>query len=78
MSEFRRGFESWCETVSVQFRTALGLLASATLPAGKLAVHLGVRVLDVSEGPRAFGRFAAAAYSDRSGKLVGHAGPLRE
>lgn len=51
MSEFRRGFKSWCETVSVQFRTALGLLASATLPAGKLAVHLGVRVLDVSKVP---------------------------
>jgi hypothetical protein len=47
VSEFRRGFKSWCETTSLQFRTALGLSRTDALPAARLADHIGVQVLDV-------------------------------
>ena len=49
MSEFRRGFKSWCETTSVQFRTALGIASSDALAAARLAAHIGVRILGVTE-----------------------------
>jgi hypothetical protein len=51
VTEFRRGFKSWCESTSVQFRTALGIAASAALPAPLLASHIGVRVLEVRDVP---------------------------
>jgi hypothetical protein len=51
VSEFRRGFKSWCETTSVQLRTALGRPASGALAAERLAKHLGVQVVDVRRVP---------------------------
>ena len=52
MTEFRRGFKSWCETTSLQFRTALGLAPTAPLPAMTLARHVGARVVDPAKVPR--------------------------
>lgn len=49
MSEFRRGFKSWCETTAVQFRMALGMAGHQPLSANALAAHIGVRVIDVDE-----------------------------
>jgi Zn-dependent peptidase ImmA (M78 family) len=51
VSTFRRGFKSWCETTSAQFRTVLGLSAADVLPAKQLADHIGVIVVDVREVP---------------------------
>ncbi len=51
MTEFRRGFKSWCETTALQFRTALGLAAIAPLPAGRLARHVGALVVDPTKIP---------------------------
>lgn len=51
MSEFRRGFKSWCETTSGQFRVALGLRADAPLPAARLASHVGARIMAPDDIP---------------------------
>ena len=51
MSTFRRGFKSWCETTSAQFRVALGIGPAAALPAERLARHIGARVLAPGDIP---------------------------
>lgn len=51
MDNFKRGFKASCETMAVQFRTALGLEPVAPLPAAKLAAHIGVRVLNLCQIP---------------------------
>ncbi len=51
MSTFRRGYKSWCEATSIQYRTVLGLDPAAPMPVLKLAKHLGVRVLKVEDVP---------------------------
>lgn len=48
---FRRGFKSWCESTSLQYRTVLGVEPAAPLPVARLAAHLGVRVLGVENVP---------------------------
>lgn len=51
MTNFRRGFKSWCEATALQFRTALGLGAADPLPAERLARHIGLRVVDIGSIP---------------------------
>ena len=51
MIAFRRGFKSWCEATSLQFRVALGLRPTDPLPAARLAAHIGARVVTPREVP---------------------------
>ena len=51
MTTFRRGFKSWCESASLQYRAVLGLEPTGPLPVAKLAVHLAIRVLEVEQVP---------------------------
>lgn len=51
MTNFRRGFKSWCESTAIQYRTVLGLEPTRPLPASKLAAHLRVRVLEIENVP---------------------------
>ncbi len=48
---FKRGFKSWCETISAQQRKDLGLEAFAALDPMKLASALGAKVLRADEIP---------------------------
>ena len=48
---FRRGFKSWCESASLQYRAALGLRPHEPLCAERLAVHLGLRVVPICAIP---------------------------
>jgi len=44
MSEFRRGFKTWCENIAYGFRRDLGLPKFGPLPPEALARHLGITV----------------------------------
>ena len=57
MSTFRRGFKSWCETASAQFRVVLGLRPSDPLLATRLARHIGATVVN----PRDLRKLSASA-----------------
>jgi Zn-dependent peptidase ImmA (M78 family) len=78
VSNFRRGFKSWCESTSLQYRTVLGLEAAAPLPARKLAAHIGVRVLGIEEVPglpqKALAQLTKRDPESWSGLLVAHRG----
>ena len=47
MTVYRRGFKSWCEATSLQYRTALGLKPHEPLSADRMAAHLGLRVVPI-------------------------------
>ena len=51
MTTFRRGFKSWCESTSLQYRAVLGLEPTEPLPAARLAAHLAIRVLEIEKVP---------------------------
>ena len=51
MSTFRRGFKSWCENASAQFRVSLGIVPHGRLPAVRLAEHVGACVLELGQVP---------------------------
>jgi len=46
---FERGFKSWCEKLSLEFRAKLGLEPIDPLPARDLATHLGIQVRTTAE-----------------------------
>jgi Zn-dependent peptidase ImmA (M78 family) len=48
---FARGFKSWCETISLQYRRALKLQPVDPLDPGAIAKALGVRIHHVQEIP---------------------------
>jgi Zn-dependent peptidase ImmA (M78 family) len=48
---FKRGFKTWCETVAVLQRKALGLKPTDPLDPYRLAQHLGVEVWDPRKIP---------------------------
>ena len=47
----RRGFKSWAEKKSIEFRRILGLQPFSAMPALRLAAHLGVIVIVPSAIP---------------------------
>lgn len=48
---FERGFKSWCEKLSLEFRAKLDLEPADPLPARALAAHLGIQVRTTAEFP---------------------------
>ena len=48
---FERGYKTWCEKLSLQLRSELGLRASDPLDSWKLAEHLKVKVKTTAQFP---------------------------
>ncbi|MHB8562403.1 MAG: ImmA/IrrE family metallo-endopeptidase [Acidiferrobacteraceae bacterium] len=48
---FERGFKAWCETISTQYRKALGLQPTEPLDPLRLAQHLGITVWTTAQVP---------------------------
>jgi hypothetical protein len=57
MTEFRRGFKTWCEKTAAGFRRDLNLTPFAALCPRELAKHLGILVWSPDEIPDFQGRF---------------------
>lgn len=48
---FERGFKSWCEKLSLEFRSKLGLKSVDPMPARDLAAHLVIQVRTTADFP---------------------------